>query len=392
MTKTIRALVTPEVLKWARDLNNITIEEAAKMMKVSVEKMAAWEDGSAQPTIRQAKTLAKKYKVYFVDFYLPDIPKKIKRPNETDYRTFGNKGAIIDRSRELLWLERDIEDRRNTMLQLYKDADREPVRFSHRIKIDYDDDNSEIFAREIRKLLGLTCEAQKKFRNSDNALKSCIANLEKYDVLIFQAAKINPSEMRGLSVAYDVFPMIVLNRKDETSARLFTLCHELVHIISRTSGICNDMTWDGINKTELFCNKVAGLALVPTEDLKENTHTLYIKQFGLNDHEVQSLGRDFAVSREVIIHRLWDIGVITKGQYYEKLTNYSDEYLNYSRLKKKDGHISPAIDKGTQVGKLYASTVLSAYSNETITSLEASQCLLDLGIQHFDKIERWCFK
>ena len=72
----------------------------------------------------------------------------------------------------------------------------------------------------------------------------CISKLEEQDFLIFQAAKVQPEEMRGLSVAYDTFPIIALNRKDEPSARLFTLLHELVHIMTRTSGICNDMSQD----------------------------------------------------------------------------------------------------------------------------------------------------
>ena len=44
--------------------------------------------------------------------------------------------------------------------------------------------------------------------------------LEEQDFLIFQAAKVQPEEMRGLSVAYDTFPIMALNRKDEPSARL----------------------------------------------------------------------------------------------------------------------------------------------------------------------------
>lgn len=71
-----------------------------------------------------------------------------------------------------------------------------------------------------------------KFRKPEVALSHCIRVLEKWDVLIFQATKIAPSEMRGLSIAYERMPIIALNRKDEPSARLFTLCHELVHIVT----------------------------------------------------------------------------------------------------------------------------------------------------------------
>lgn len=142
--------------------------------------------------------------------------------------------------------------------------------------------------------------------------------------------------MRGLSVSYEAFPIIALNRKDESSARLFTLFHELVHILSRTSGICIDMNQDRISQKqlELFCNKVAGLALVPPELLAKNKTLSLIKQYGLDDTYVNAIARDFAVSREVILHRLWDIGIVNQQTYFDTLSRYSEEYMAYKSKKK----------------------------------------------------------
>lgn len=143
--------------------------------------------------------------------------------------------------------------------------------------------------------------------------------------------------MRGLSVAYDTFPIIALNRKDEPSARLFTLLHELVHIMTRTSGICNNMSQDPgqAEKTELFCNKIAGLALVPTVQLKRNKNFFLMQQYGIDDAYVSALARDFAVSREVILHRLWDIDFIGKSDYFDILNRYTDEYRAYKQKRKQ---------------------------------------------------------
>lgn len=191
----------------------------------------------------------------------------------------------------------------------------------------------------------------------------------------FKQLKSNPAEMRGLSLAYELFPVIALNRKDEPSARLFTLLHELVHILSRTSGICNNMSLDENQRggLELFCNKIAGLSLVPTDQLRQNRNVLLIQQHGLDEGYISALARDFAVSREVILHRLWDIKVISRKTYFEILDRYSEEYLAYKKRKKTDGFIPPALDKGTQVGKLYTKTVLSAYHADKLTPRETSQ-------------------
>ena len=389
MAKSIPAIVTPEVLQWARELDNITIDEMSVQMKLIPERIQAWEKGTEYPTLKQAKDLAKYCRVPFVYFYLPDKPQKIKRLDKVDYRTFGNFEDEFFMSRELRWLLRDIESRRDTMLNLYAMEELIPKEFP--VSLPENSPEQQI-ADTIRSLLGLTPDVQSKFRRSQNALPYCVAKLEEKDVLIFQAAKIDPHEMRGLSIAYDIFPIIVLNRKDEVSARLFTLCHELTHIITRTSGICNDVseTSDTQNNVEIFCNKVAGLALVPNDELKKNQAIANIQKYGLDDTYVNALSRDFAVSKEVIINRLWSINIISKKQYFETLRRYTDEYLAYKR-RKPSGFLPPALDKGSQVGKLYTRTVLSAYNNEKISIRDTSGYLLNLGTQHFGKIERWCY-
>lgn len=389
MSKTVRALVTPEVLAWARSLDAITQEEASKKMNVKEGKIDEWESGTSMPTLRQAKNLAKYYRVPFVYFYLPDVPKKTKRIEKVDYRTFGNIGDIVEMSRELRWLLRDIEERRDTMLALYE-ADEQTVK-PFTLRMDPKTNRQDI-ANAIRDLLEITHDKQVRFRKPENFLTYCISKLEQMDFLIFQACKIEPKEMRGLSLAYDVFPVITLNRKDEPSARLFTLIHELVHIITNTSGICNDISEDSASESdiELMCNDIAGLVLVPQDEFKRHNGISQIKRYGFDDVYVSAIARDFAVSKEVILHHLWDTNVITKRMYFETVKRYSDEYQAY-KAKRKGGFLPPALDKGTQVGKLYARTVLNSYYGDKISARDASNYLLNLGQQHFGKIERWCY-
>lgn len=389
MAKSIPAIVTPEVLQWARNLDRFSLDEIAQKLKVEVIKIEAWENGSEYPTLIQAKKLAKQYRIPFAYFYLPDTPKKIKRLEKVDYRTFGNLG-MVEKSRELRWFLRDIEDRRDIMIELYEEAKIDPISLSLSIPVNTAE---EVFASRIRDFLSLTDQVQINFRKPKEALKFCISKLEERDFLVFQAAKIKPEEMRGLSVAYDIFPIIALNRKDEPSARLFTLMHELVHILSRTSGICNDMSQDNMEmgKMELFCNKIAGLALVPTHQISNNRNLHLIQRYGLDDGYISLIAKDFAVSKEVILHRLWDIGIIDRITYFKILNEYSQKYIAYKKTKKKGGFLPPALDKGTQVGRLYAKTVINAYRAERLNPREVSNYLLGLHVKHFGAIERWCY-
>lgn len=389
MGKSIPAIVTPEILSWARGLDKITVDEIAQKMNVATTKVLAWEKGIEYPTLAQAKSLAKYYRVPFAYFYLPNTPKKIKRLETVDYRTFGNLG-MREMSRELRWFLRDIENRRDTIIELYGEVQAEPSVLTLNIPVKT---TEESFANQIREYLSLTNELQIKFRKPEEALSYCISKLEEKDFLVFQAAKIQPDEMRGLSLAYEVFPIIALNRKDEFSARLFTLLHELVHILSRKSGICNDMNLDKKQQEdfEIFCNKVAGLSLVPTDHLRKNKNICLIRQYGPDECYISAIARDFAVSREVILHRLMDIKVISRKTYFEILNRYSEEYLAYKKRKKEKGFLPPAVDKGTQVGRLYTKTVLSAYHADKLTPREVSNCLLGLRVTQFVAIERWCY-
>lgn len=389
MSKTVKALVTPEVLVWARSLDAITQEEVSKKMNVKKDKIDEWERGTSMPTLRQAKNLAKYYRVPFVYFYLPDVPKRTKRIDKVDYRTLGNIGDVVKMSRELRWLLRDIEERRDTMLALYE-ADEQAVK-PFTVRMDPKANRQDI-ADAIRDLLEITHDKQIRFRKPENFLTYCISKLEQMDILIFQASKIETKEMRGLSLAYEMFPIITLNRKDEPSARLFTLIHELVHVITNTSGICNDISEGLVSDSdiELMCNDIAGLVLVPKDEFKRHKGISLIKTNGVDDVYISAIARDFAVSKEVILHHLWVANVITKGMYFETLKRYSVEYQAY-KARRKSGFLPPALDKGTQVGKLYARTVLNSYYGDKISARDASNYLLNLGQQHFGKIERWCY-
>ncbi|HMP30799.1 MAG TPA: helix-turn-helix transcriptional regulator [Saprospiraceae bacterium] len=75
-----KAFITPNVLKWARESARMTEETAAaKIPKLTVEKLKEWEEGTSQPTIRQAQILAKAYKRPFALFFLPNANVLIQR-------------------------------------------------------------------------------------------------------------------------------------------------------------------------------------------------------------------------------------------------------------------------------------------------------------------------
>lgn len=116
-----------------------------------------------------------------------------------------------------------------------------------------------------------------------------------------------------------------------------------------------------------------------------------MSEYGFDDLYVNKIAHDFAVSKQVIIHCLWELNIISKQFYFETLNRYSEEYKTHQMKKSSKGFLPPVTDTATQVGKLYARTVLNAYYADKITARDTSGYLLNLKAKNFGKLERWCF-
>ena len=186
MAKGQLAYINVELLSWARNLDDISIQEAAKSSGVTPDKVVAWENGVKLPTVRQAKELAKKYRIPYVYFYLSRIPVNIKRPKSTDFRTLKNL-ALIEPSRELNFLLRDILERRDVLIELYKELEYKLTSFKYKINLN---DNKKNIVEYIRSILGLNFKKQNSFRTPEKAYNYYREAFESLGILIFQAAGI----------------------------------------------------------------------------------------------------------------------------------------------------------------------------------------------------------
>ncbi len=64
----IRVSVNPELLRWARERADITQEDLLPKFK----KLADWESGQAQPTLKQLESFAKSVHVPFGYLFLAE--------------------------------------------------------------------------------------------------------------------------------------------------------------------------------------------------------------------------------------------------------------------------------------------------------------------------------
>lgn len=376
------------MLVWARESMSFTIESAAHKIGVSSERLLEWETGNGAPTIAQLRKAAEVYKRPLAVFFLAEPPKRFDALR--DYRRLPELGKPTQ-SPDLRLAVRLARSQRELLLEVAEDARIELPS----INADFSrwQHSPEEFAEAARKLLGVSLESQYSWRKSYEALNKWVEALERIGVLVFQTGEIELSEARGFAMYEKPLPVIVANAKDAPLGRVFTLLHELAHILLRQSPLC-DLHEDGAPstnaiQTEAFCNHVAGNMLVPSSALKVAVEALKWGSGVPSESDIELLARRFSVSREVIVRRLLTTGWVPLRFYQEKRDQYVAAYRQES--ERETGFAPPSTLRVRDLGKLYVRTMVTAYHQEAITSADLSN-YLGMKLKHLPKVEQLVFK
>lgn len=171
-------------------------------------------------------------------------------------------------------------------------------------------------AAGVRSYLGVSIHEQASWKSIDEALemwREVFAT--RAGVYVFKDAFHAPNYF-GFCLYDDEFPIIYVNNSAAKSRQIFTLFHELGHLLFHTSGIdiLDDPLLDHLTgieqKIEIICNGLAARVLVPDDVLGEMLGGLKI------DREAAAkLASYFSVSREVIYRKFLDRGLIDASEY-----------------------------------------------------------------------------
>ncbi len=385
----------PELLVWARDSAQLTVEQAAKKAQVSAERLGSWECGESRPTIGQLRKLGRVYKRPLAVFYLPKPPKLFQALH--DFRRLP-QDLVGKESPQLAFEIRRARYRREIAVDLYQElAGEEPKSFSATATVDED---SEAVASRLREHLGVKRDEGASWKTLYDAFNRWRAALEDTGVLVFQASDIEVSEMRGFSISEPLFPVVVVNIKDALSARIFSMLHETTHLMLHEGSLCDVL--DELSFTqeriEVFCNRVAGAVLVPKEWLLEEDVVREQKDPRWPDEAIALLAQRYRVSREVVLRRLLVLGRTTEDFYKKKRKELQEEFeaqqeevLQRKALGLEVGFAPPYRMAVSLAGPFFVRLVLNSYRQEKITSNDLSS-FLEVRLKHVPKIEQAVFR
>lgn len=144
------------------------------------------------------------------------------------------------------------------------------------------------------------------WRNSDNQplkLKEEIEEKLGIDVVFKKSLD---DSMLGLSVTSKEFPVILVNTEQDPSRFLFTLAHELGHVLSEDSGeLINESRNNPKNSAERFANSFAANFLLPEEYISHKLSEVKNRKVG-----VLNIYNEINISWEALVYRLHNLGYI----------------------------------------------------------------------------------
>jgi Zn-dependent peptidase ImmA (M78 family) len=323
--------VNPQLLRWARETAGYSVDEVARSLKKDAATVVSWESGDAHPTYRQLEKLAYSlYKRPIALFFFPQPPEE-PDPRES-FRT------LPDSEFESLLPDtlHAIREAQAMQIALYELTDgtnpSERVVFRDLALDPYAD---AVKSAEIaREYLGITLDEQRSWISAEQALEQWREAVQDTGIFVFKRA-MKQKDVSGFCLLDDEFPLIYLNNSTAKTRQLFSLFHEVAHILVGTAGVTKVddryvFRLTGPSKAvEVFCNRFSAEFLVPSADFdKRITPGIPIEDL------VDDLAHEYSVSREVVLRKLLDRGIVDQA-YYEQMVQ--EWFEAYQRKKDKGG-------------------------------------------------------
>lgn len=373
-------IIEPSILEWARTRINMSISEVSKKIKIKESVVEDWEKGIQIPTYQQLEKLAYKiYKIPLAVFFLSEPP--LEKPLKSQFRTISNN-EINNLPTKLVINIRKGQYYQEVLKELFNahNPNSKPIfkRFSN-----ITESNLISIAKEIRNILSINKEVQFSFKDSKEAFKYYRNKIENSGIFIFQQTLNN--YCRGYSLFDEEFPIIVLNSSEKNvNGKIFTIFHELSHILFSTGGITDKFIFENQNSEEILCNRLAANILIDSVDLLSNINIINNKSLEWNDVVLSNISKEFKVSKEVILRKLLDLKLTTNSFY----SNYRENLTTYKKKKQNKGTYY-----NTQLSKLghnYTKIVLNHFYNNRINIFQTSE-FLNVKINHIQEIEKLLF-
>lgn len=372
--------VNPAVLRWARERAGYSREEVGRILGKTEADVASWEE-VAEPALTYGQLERLAYGLYrrpLAIFFFPHPPVEVDVKSE--FRLL--PGFELDAlSPDTLLAAREGLSMQESLRELAQGQNPAP-------KLVFRDIDASRFGslgllcRTVREYLEVDLDQQKSWKSVRIALRNWRDVLEAHGIYVFKRS-FEQRSVSGLCLFDSEFPIILINNSTSDSRQVFTLFHELAHLLYGVSGVTklDDTYVEALQprdrEVEMTCSRFAGAFLVPDWDFDPR-----VRRFAGSDREVEGFASLYCVSREAVLRKLLDLGVIDRAHYERKSRQWSEEYE--TRPKTAGGNYYAT--QATYLGTGFLRLAFSSYY-EGRCSLEELASHLGVRARNVERLE-----
>jgi len=288
----------PEILQdilRARSLNRTILSERLGLQRNELDAALSREP---EPKHSLLNKIARELALPAFVFYMAETPPIVE--GIPDFRL--PSPAVTQKSRqtiEAIQLARAIQ--RACVENKARPADRLPELSSQGV---------EEASLQIRNFFGITLEDQLGCKNAKEFYLICRKKIEDRGIFVIHESF--PSEDgSGFCLADDRYPVIVVNTQKQTRGRrLFTLIHELGHVLLHQTGVSDPFSRN--NRIEVLCNRFATAFLTPKDYLASLLGSLDLTDRPDLD-EVRRVAARLRISQQAAVLRLEQLNFYREG-------------------------------------------------------------------------------
>lgn len=310
--------VNADIIAWARQRAGYQPNDE-RILK-QFPRLAEWEAGTSRPSYPQLERLSEKLKVPLVVFYFPEIPnvpdakESFRTLHTSHFDAIPPKIRLLIRKGQAFQISlSELNGGRNPASRL----------ITREASVSATDSVDKV-ATEARRLLGIDFEEQFSWRKPEDAFKAWRRAFYNSGIYVFKDAfgKENAG-FSGFSLHDAEFPVVYINNSTTVTRQIFTLFHELAHLLFSTSGIdtrgdehLSDLQ-DAPRRIEVLCNAMAAEALAPDNVFDEKFEELGGATLANSKPRefAERLASEFSVSREMMYRKLRERNYVSQEEY-----------------------------------------------------------------------------
>jgi Zn-dependent peptidase ImmA (M78 family) len=346
----MRVEVNTSVLEWAVDRFG-----AGRHLSERFTHLPAWLDGSVQPTLRQLEDFAKAVAVPFGYLFLPKPPEEhLSIPH---FRTGSSRQ--LPASPDLIETVHTMKRRQAWMIEDLIEQGHDALPFVGSASLD--DDPVDV-ADKMREILCFSTDWASGYSTWTEALRALEVKTEDAGILVTLNGivgnnthrKLSVEEFRGFVLVDKYAPLVFINGADSKAAQMFTLAHELAHVLLGSSAAFDLRGLQPAeDKTERACDRIAAEFLVPSVELRS------LWAFTSDrSHRFNLLARKFKVSEIVVARRVLDLGLINKKSFFTFYEEYQTREHSKAGGKESGGDFYAT--QNLRIGRRFGQSVARA--------------------------------